>query len=167
MKDLVIDSVPFVCPLIQVVHSVFAPASDPNGLFEPTCGFIWLLVNDFGRVPIHWQSDTSWSSVIRSTSSHFTCLEPRSNWSQHKTNGALVHSNSSMNQLLVCYSMTSSLCRRIDDLINGRDMLSRFESLWRWCFSLWSGEIFGTLFFCFFFMFWKSSIEHVACFAYI
>ena len=31
------------------------------------------------------------------TGSCFTCREPRWNWSQHKTNGALVHSNSSVN----------------------------------------------------------------------
>ena len=36
-----------------------------------------------------------------STGSCFTCLEPRSNRSQHKTNGGLVHSNSSENQLPV------------------------------------------------------------------
>ena len=35
-----------------------------------------------------------------STGSRFTSLEPRSNRSLHKTNEALRHSNSSMNQLL-------------------------------------------------------------------
>ena len=41
---------------------------------------------------------TTPESVIfnRSTGSRFTCLEPRWNRSQHKTNGALVHSNSSI-----------------------------------------------------------------------
>ena len=39
MDDLVIDSVQFVCPLI-LVHSVFAPASDPNGFFQPCKSFI-------------------------------------------------------------------------------------------------------------------------------
>ena len=37
----------------------------------------------------------------RSTSSHFNCLEPRSNQSQHKTNGAMVHTNSSVNHLIL------------------------------------------------------------------
>ena len=48
-----------------------------------------------------WKSDTSWSSVTRSTGSCFTCHEPRSNQSHYKTYGALVLSNSSMNQLLL------------------------------------------------------------------
>ena len=43
---------------------------------------------------------TKWY-VTRFIGSCFTCLEPRSNRSQHKTNGVLVHSNSSMNQLLL------------------------------------------------------------------
>ena len=50
------------------------------------------------------------SSVTRSTGSCFTCFEPWLNRSQHSTNGALVHSNSSVKQLLC---MTSSLCQRI------------------------------------------------------
>ena len=37
----------------------------------------------------------------RSTSWHFNCLEPRSNQSQHKTNGAMVHTNSSVNHLIL------------------------------------------------------------------
>ena len=105
MDDLVIDSVQFVCPLV-LVHSVFAPASDPNGFFQPACGFVRFLINNSGGVPI-------------------------------------------------------------DDMVVGRDMLSingRFENLRRWCFPLWSGEIFGTLFFCFFLVFWKSSFENATCF---
>ena len=39
--------------------------------------------------------------------SRFTCLEPQWNQSQHKTNGALVHSNSSMIQLLLYDVITS------------------------------------------------------------
>ena len=49
---------------------------------------------------IHQWSVMSWSSITRSTGSNFTCLEPQLNRSQHKTNGALVHSNSSVIQLL-------------------------------------------------------------------
>ena len=50
----------------------------------------------------HLYSLTKWYVMItRPTSSCFTCLEPRSNWSQYKTNGALMHSNSSVNQLLL------------------------------------------------------------------
>ena len=41
----------------------------------------------YADVIIRWQSDTSRSSVTRCT-----CLEPRSNRSQHKANRALVHS---------------------------------------------------------------------------
>ena len=48
------------------------------------------------------------STVTRSTGSCFTCLEPRSNRSQHKTNGALVHSSSSLIQLLL-YDVITSL----------------------------------------------------------
>ena len=44
----------------------------------------------------------------------FTCLDPRLNWPQHKTNGALVHScsNNSMIQLIL-YGMITTLanCR--------------------------------------------------------
>ena len=49
MNDLVIDSVQFVYPLV-LVHSVSAPASDPYGFFEPACGFVWFLVDDFSCV---------------------------------------------------------------------------------------------------------------------
>ena len=49
--DLVIDSVQFVCPLI-LIHSVFAPASDPNGFFQPACGFVRFLIDNSGGVPI-------------------------------------------------------------------------------------------------------------------
>ena len=51
MDDLVIDSVQFVCPLV-LVHSVFAPASDPNGFFQPACGFVRFLIYNSGGVPI-------------------------------------------------------------------------------------------------------------------
>ena len=51
MDDLVIDSVQFVCPLV-LVHSVFAPASDPNGFFQPACGFVRFLIGNSGGVPI-------------------------------------------------------------------------------------------------------------------
>ena len=43
-----------------------------------------------------------------STGSHFTCLEPWLDSSQHKTNGALVHNNSSMIQLQL-YDVITSL----------------------------------------------------------
>ena len=46
------------------------------------------------------------SAVARSTDSHFTCLEPQSNQSQHKTNGALVHSNRRVNHLLLYDDIT-------------------------------------------------------------
>ena len=107
MDDLVIDSVQFVCPLV-LIHSVFAPASDPNGFFQPVCGFVRFLIDISGGVPV-------------------------------------------------------------DDVIIGRDVLSygRFESLRRRYFPLWSGEIFGTLFICFFLVFWKSSFENAACFTYV
>ena len=41
MNDLVIDSVQFVFPLI-LVHSVFAPASDPDDLFPGGGGVLEL-----------------------------------------------------------------------------------------------------------------------------
>ena len=60
-------------------------------------------------------------SVIstRSTGSRFTCLEPRLNWSQHKTNGALVHSNSSVIQLLL-YDVITSRANRVVVETSGR-----------------------------------------------
>ena len=48
------------------------------------------------------------STVTKSTGSRFTCHEPRSNPSQHKSNGALVHSSSSLIQLLL-YDVITSL----------------------------------------------------------
>ena len=53
-----------------------------------------------------WPQKSSWlfaDKVIRHNPPGLpvlACLEPRSNRSQHKTNGALVHRNSSVNQLL-------------------------------------------------------------------
>ena len=69
----------------------------------------------------------------------------------------------------VRFLIDNSGCVPIDDMVFGHDMLSygRFESLRRWCFPLWSGETFGTLFFCFFLVFWKSSFENAACFTYV
>ena len=54
------------------------------------------------------RSVMSRSSITRSTESRFVCLEPRLNRPQHKTNGALVHSNSSMIQLLL-YDVITTL----------------------------------------------------------
>ena len=48
------------------------------------------------------------SSVTRSTESRFPCLDPRSKRSQHKTNEILMHSKSSLIQLLV-YDVITSL----------------------------------------------------------
>ena len=47
-----------------------------------------------------------------STDSRFACLEPRSNWSQHKLSDALVHGNSSVNQLLLYDVITLGLSTR-------------------------------------------------------
>ena len=47
-------------------------------------------------------------SITRSTGSRFTWPEQRSNRSQHKTNGALVHNNSSVIQLLL-YDVITTL----------------------------------------------------------
>ena len=67
----------------------------------------------------------SLSSVTRSTGSHFTCLEPRPNRSQHKTDGALVQSNSSVIPLLLFdvittlenkFSMTIDQCKGIYEM---------------------------------------------------
>ena len=64
------------------------------------------LINIHYLYNIHSQSDTSLSSITRSTGSRFACPEPGSNLSQHKSNGALVHSNSSVNQLLMYETIT-------------------------------------------------------------
>ena len=50
--------------------------------------------------------------LTTSTGSHFTCLESWSNQSQHKTIGALVHSNSSVIQLLLYDIIITMLANR-------------------------------------------------------
>ena len=62
--------------------------------------------------PIRQRGVMSQSSVTRSTESRFTCLEPQSNRSKHKTNGAMVHSSSSVSQLLM-YDVITSLANNV------------------------------------------------------
>ena len=71
------------------------------------------------------RSAISLSSVSSSTGSHFTCLEPRPNRLQHKTDGALVQSNSSVIPLLLFdvittlenkFSITIDQCERIYEM---------------------------------------------------
>ena len=55
-------------------------------------------------------------SITRSTVPHFTCLEPPSNRSQHKTNGVLARNNSSVIQLLLDDVITTLANKEINYL---------------------------------------------------
>ena len=58
---------------------------------------------------------------LPSTGSHFTCFEAQSNQSQHKTNGVLVHSNSSVIQLLL-YDIITLLANSYPETIRDHQL---------------------------------------------
>ena len=64
------------------------------------------------------------SSITRSTSSAFACLEPQSNRSEHKTNDALVHLENSSPMQQDSHDLPSSLNQRIERVGMGAQTFS-------------------------------------------